>query len=60
MLVFLLKVYDNGNMERRAKYTKYVIIFALFVFLVVIADLILFWTSMQQTGIGMGFSRFWR
>lgn len=42
-------------MERKAKYTKYVILFAIFVFLVVIADLILFWTSMQETGIGMGF-----
>ena len=28
--------------------------------ILIVTDLILFWTSMQETGIGRGFSRYWR
>lgn len=37
-----------------------VLIIVLIAISVVIADLILFCTSMQETGVGSGFSRYWR
>ncbi|MDY0097086.1 MAG: hypothetical protein RBS01_01930 [Candidatus Dojkabacteria bacterium] len=38
---------------------KTVIVVLVIAVLIVIADLIMFYTSAQDTGIGRGFSRFW-
>ena len=35
------------------------IIFAIIAVGIIVADLILFWTSAQEDGIGRGFSRYW-
>ena len=37
-----------------------IIVFVIIAITILITDLILFWTSMQETGIGSGFSRYWR
>jgi len=38
---------------------KTVVIVLVIAILIVLADLIMFYTSAQDTGIGRGFSRFW-
>ena len=37
-----------------------IIITVILVIGIIIADLVMFWTSAKQDGIGRGFSRYWR